>query len=73
MQKLTPEQRAEIAGRAAAGWRDCRIASGQIARVHRSPLFPLFYHVEIRHRQLLQKQKAPLAGQRSRDAILQLP
>jgi hypothetical protein len=28
------------------------------------PLFRLFYQVEIRHRQLLQKQKAPLAGRR---------
>ena len=35
-------------------------------------LFRLFYQVEIRHRQLLQKQKAPLAGRRSRNDTMRL-
>ena len=35
-------------------------------------LFRLFYQVEIRHRQLLQKQKSPLAGRRSRNDTMRL-
>jgi hypothetical protein len=43
----------DVIAAAAGGWRDCPTGPWRTARNGPTPLFALFYQVEIRHRQLL--------------------